>query len=155
KQLRSAGYDGMMQMIREVEPPKPSTKLSSSDELANIAADRKLEPKTLRKLVAGELDWIAMKCLEKERGRRYEPANGLALDVQRYLADELVLAGPPSAGYRLRKFLHRYQGPVLAASVLVVTLVSGIIGTTWGLLRAEWARVDAAENADRADKEAK
>src|SRR5262249_21221933 len=97
KQLRSAGYDGMMRMIRGVDPPKPSTKLSSSDELANIAANRKLEPKTLRKLVTGELDWIAMKCLEKERGRRYETANGLAMDVQRYLDDELVLAGPPSA----------------------------------------------------------
>src|SRR5207248_8713749 len=92
KQLRAAAFDEMLRMIREVEPPKPSTKLSSSEELPAIAAHRKLEPKKLTKLVRGELDWIVMKCLSKERSRRYETANGLAMDVQRYLADEPVLA---------------------------------------------------------------
>src|SRR5262249_20471387 len=100
KQLRTAGFDEMLRMIREVEPPKPSTKLSSSEELPTIAAKRKLAPAKLTKLVRGDLDWIVMKCLEKERARRYETANGLAMDVQRYLADEPVLASPPSASYR-------------------------------------------------------
>jgi serine/threonine protein kinase/Tfp pilus assembly protein PilF len=147
KQLRTAGYDGMMRMIREVEPPKPSTKLSSSDELPSIAANRKLEPKTLRRLVTGELDWIAMKCLEKERGRRYETANGLAMDVQRYLADEPVAAGPPSATYRLKKFVRRNRGAVVAVSFVLLALVGGVIGTTWGLIRAEAARKAEAERA--------
>src|SRR5262249_37444029 len=87
KQLRSAAFSEMLRMIRGVEPLKPSTKLSSSEELPNIAAKRKLEPKRLMRLVHGDLDWIVMKCLEKERGRRYETADGLARDVQRYLAD--------------------------------------------------------------------
>jgi serine/threonine protein kinase len=112
KQLRGAAFTEMLRMIREVEPPRPSTKLSSSEELPSIAANRKLEPARLTKLVQGELDWIAMKCLEKERGRRYETANGLAMDIQRYLADEPVLPGPPgnlgecihavTMGYRTR-----------------------------------------------------
>ena len=119
-------------MIREVEPPRPSTRLSSSAELATIAAQRKLEPRRLTKLVRGDLDWIVMKALEKDRGRRYETANALAEDVQRYLHDEPVLAGPPRAGYRLRKFLRRNKGPVLAVALVMLALVGGIVGTTWG-----------------------
>jgi eukaryotic-like serine/threonine-protein kinase len=144
KQLRSAAFDEMLRMIREVEPQKPSTKLSGSDELPSIAANRKLEPKKLTKLVHGELDWIVMKCLEKERGRRYETANGLAFDVQRFLADEPVLAGPPSATYRLRKFMRRNKGPVLAALAILILLVGGSVGTSAGLV---WAL--AAEQETR------
>src|SRR5213079_3716703 len=98
-----AAFLEMLRLIREQEPPKPSTKLSSSDELPSIAANRKLEPKKLTKLVHGDLDWIVMKCLEKERSRRYETANGLARDMERYLADEMVEARPAGAGYRLWK----------------------------------------------------
>src|SRR5262249_21653714 len=83
-QLQSAAFTEMLRIIREVEPPKPSTKLSSSAELPSIAARRKLEPKRLTKLVHGDLDWIAMKCLEKDRGRRYETSNALASDLERY-----------------------------------------------------------------------
>ena len=83
-------------------------------------------------LLRGELDWVVMKCLEKQRDRRYETANGLARDIQRYLADEPVEARPPSAGYRLGKFLKRNKGPVLAASLLLLALLAGIVGTTWG-----------------------
>ena len=90
----------------------------------------------------GELDWIVMKCLEKERARRYETANGLAMELQRYLADEPVLAGPPSAGYRLRKFVRRNKGPVLMGSLICVLLVGGIVGTTLGLFRALAAEQD-------------
>src|SRR5205085_3131671 len=114
-------FTEMLRMIREVEPAKPSTKLSSSEELPSLAAKRKLEPKKLTRLVTGDLDWIVMKALEKDRARRYETANGFALDVQRYLADEPVLAGPPGAGYRVRKFVRRHRGPVLAGALVVLT----------------------------------
>jgi serine/threonine protein kinase/tetratricopeptide (TPR) repeat protein len=144
-QLRAAAFTEMLRMIREIEPPKPSTKLSSSENLPTIAANRRLDPRRLTKLVHGDLDWIAMKCLEKDRGRRYQTANGLALEIQRFLADEPVLAGPPSAVYRLRKFVRRNKGPVLAASVVVLTLVGGIVGTTIGLLRAQAAQRAEAE----------
>src|SRR5437667_11357734 len=102
-------------MIKEEEPPRPSTRLSDSGEaLASISANRHMEPAKLTKLVRGELDWIVMKCLEKDRNRRYETANGFAMDVQRYLADETVLACPPAAWYGFRKFARRNKGPVLA-----------------------------------------
>jgi eukaryotic-like serine/threonine-protein kinase len=144
KQLRSASFDEMLRMIREVEPSRPSTKLSSSDELPAIAAHRKLDPKKLTRLIHGDLDWIVMKALEKDRGRRYETANGFAMDLQRYLADEPVLAGPPSMTYRLRKFYRRNRGPVLTVVALLLLLIGGIVGTTWGLMRAQLAR-DKAE----------
>ena len=123
-------------MIREVEPPRPSTRLSSSDELPSIAANRKLEPSRLTRIVHGDLDWIVMKALEKDRARRYETANGLALDVQRYLANEAVEARPPSTGYRVRKFVSRHKGQVVAAGLVLLTLLAGITGTALGLLRA-------------------
>src|SRR6476620_380500 len=105
KQLKAAAYGEILRIIQEQEPPRPRTRLSDSGKaLASISAQRQSEPARLMKLVRGELDWIVMKCLEKDRNRRYETANGLAMDVQRYLVDEPVLACPPSAGYRLRKF---------------------------------------------------
>ena len=97
----------MLRVIREQEPPKPSTKLSTAEGLPTLAANRGTEPAKLTKLVRGELDWIVMKALEKDRNRRYETANGFAMDVQRYLADEPVQACPPSARYRFRKFARR------------------------------------------------
>src|SRR5262249_42754420 len=102
--------------------------------------------KRLSQLFRGELDWIVMKALEKDRARRYETASAFAADVQRYLHDEPVQACPPSAGYRLRKFLRRYRVPVLAAALVLLALVGGIIGTTLGLLRAR----DEAARANRA-----
>ncbi len=128
KHLRDAGLAEMLKFIQEVEPQKPSTRLSSSDALPSIAATRKLEPKSLTRLVAGELDWIVMKCLEKERGRRYATPNDLAMDMQRYLADEPVLAGPPSARYRLRKFVRKHRSwiTVAAAFALLLTVAAGL-----------------------------
>ena len=99
----------MLRIIREEEPPTPSTRLSTTKELPAIAASRGLEPAKLTKLVRGELDWIVMKALEKDRNRRYETASGLAADVQRYLNDEPVEACPPSAWYRFRKFARRHK----------------------------------------------
>jgi len=148
KRLREAAFDEMLRIIREEEPPKPSTRLSTAEGLPSIAANRGSQPKQLGGLVRGELDWIAMKCLDKDRNRRYETANGLAHDVERYLHDEPVQACPPSAGYRLTKFVRRNKGPVLAASGLLLLLIAGIIGTTWGLVRAERARQAEAERAE-------
>jgi eukaryotic-like serine/threonine-protein kinase len=98
----------MLRIIREEEPPKPSTRLSTSDSLPSVAANRHTEPKKLSALVHGELDWIVMKALEKDRTRRYETANGFANDIQRYLDDEPVVASPPSRAYRFRKFAALY-----------------------------------------------
>ena len=135
-----AAWNEMLRLIKEEDPPRPSARLSGSESLPSVAALRKLDPAHLTKLVRGELDWIVMKCLEKDRSRRYETANGLARDVQRYLADESVEACPPSARYRIRKFVRRNRGPVLAASLVLVALAGGIAGTTVGLVRAEQAR---------------
>src|SRR5258708_10033572 len=111
----------MLRMIREQEPPKPSTRLSESkDSLPSISAQRHTEPAKLTKLVRGELDWIVMKALEKDRNRRYETANGFAMDVQRYLADEPVQACPPSMGYRFRKVARRNKAVFAMASVVAV-----------------------------------
>jgi tetratricopeptide (TPR) repeat protein len=141
KRLKEAAYGEILRMIREEEAPKPSTRLSDSGEaLASISAQRHMEPAKLTKLVRGELDWIVMKALEKDRNRRYETATGFAMDVQRYLADEPVLACPPSAGYQLRKFARRHRGPMLAASLVLLALAGGSIGTTVGLIQAEKAR---------------
>ena len=150
EQLRSAAFDEMLRMIREVEPPKPSTRLSNSDELPSIAAARKLEPASLARLVTGELDWIVMKCLAKERQGRYETASGLALDIGRYLAGEPVVAHPPSAGYRLRKFVNRNKPQVIAASLVLFALLAGVIGTTLGLLEARRQTAIAREQRQRA-----
>jgi WD40 repeat protein/serine/threonine protein kinase len=146
QQLRGAAYDELLRLIKEEEPPRPSTRLSTSGEmLAKISQQRNTEPAKLTRLVRGELDWIVMKCLEKDRARRYEAASNLARDVQRYLHDEPVEACPPSLVYRLGKFCRRNRGPVLAAGLLLLALVGGIVGTTWGLLRAELARQAEAE----------
>jgi serine/threonine protein kinase/tetratricopeptide (TPR) repeat protein len=135
----------VLRVIREEDPPTPSNRLSTTKELASIAANRGLEPRKLGGLVRGELDWIVMRALEKDRARRYETANGLVADIRRYLQDEPVQACPPSAGYRLRKFVRRHRGPVLAASLVVLALLGGMAGTTAGLFWAEMARQAEAE----------
>jgi tetratricopeptide (TPR) repeat protein len=145
KDLQKAGIAEMLRIIKEVEPPKPSTRLSGSGSLPGIAASRQTEPRKLTLLLRNDLDWIVMKALEKDRSRRYETANGFAMDIQRYLADEPVLAGPPSASYRLRKFAKRNKVHVVAVSLVLATLLVGIAGTTFGLIRARIARDDEAE----------
>ena len=108
QRLRSAAWDEMLRIIREEEPPKPSTRLSDSQHsVPSISADRHTEPAKLTKLVRGELDWIVMKALEKDRARRYDTASALAADIGHYLHDEPVVACPPSAVYRFRKFARR------------------------------------------------
>src|SRR5262249_26249577 len=107
QEVEKAGILEMLRLIREEEPPRPSARLSSAEGLPALAANRGTEPASLPGLLRGELDWIVMKALEKDRNRRYETATGFAMDVQRYLADEPVLACPPSALYRLGKFVRR------------------------------------------------
>ncbi|HTU18363.1 MAG TPA: tetratricopeptide repeat protein [Gemmataceae bacterium] len=153
RQLRDAALIELLRMSREVEPPRPSARLSHCEDLPSIAARRKLEPKQLAKLVHGDLDWIVMKCLEKDRGRRYETAIGLAMDVQRYLTDEPVLAGPPSLRYKVRKLVHRNKGPVLAAALLLLALLGGIAGTSWGLLEARRQRDEADRQRQTAEEQ--
>jgi WD40 repeat protein/serine/threonine protein kinase len=124
KELGQAGVLDMLRMIREQEPSKPSAKLSAAEGLPTLAANRGTEPKRLTRLVRGELDWIVMKALEKDRNRRYETANGLAMDVQRHLADEPVQAGPPSVRYRLWKFARKNRRLVITAIVAGVLFLA-------------------------------
>jgi serine/threonine protein kinase/tetratricopeptide (TPR) repeat protein len=137
KQLRTAAFDEMLRIIREEEPPRPSTRLSTTEELPSISANRGMEPRQLSGMLRRELDWVVMKALEKERNRRYESAGAFAADVRRYLYDEPVHACPPSIGYRLRKFVRRNRGMVAATVALAVALIAGI-----GSVVAVQARAD-------------
>jgi len=130
----------LLRAIREDEPPRPSTRISTSEGSAGIAANRSMEPGKLSGMMRGELDWIVMRALEKDRTRRYETANGFAMDVQRYLADEQVLACPPSLGYRMRKFTRRNRVAIITATLVAAALVLGTIVSTWQAIRAETAR---------------
>jgi eukaryotic-like serine/threonine-protein kinase len=151
ERFKNAGYDEICRIIREEEPARPSKRLSSlGQDRATVSANRGSDPRALSRLFRGELDWIVLKALEKDPDRRYETASGLALDVQRYLADEPVQARPPSTGYRLGKFIRRNRRPVLAASLVVLALVGGIVGTTWQAVRATRARHEAEANRRKA-----
>jgi serine/threonine protein kinase len=151
KRLKETAYADILRLIKEEEPPKPSTRLSDSGEsLPSISAQRNMEPSKLTKLVRGELDWIVMKCLEKDRGRRYETANAFAADMQRYLDDETVQACPPSAVYQLRKFVLRNKGPVLAVAIITLSLLGGIVGTILALTEARGQRRQAKESLEQA-----
>jgi serine/threonine protein kinase/tetratricopeptide (TPR) repeat protein len=154
KRLKQAALTEMMRILREEEPARPSTRLSTAQSLPSLAALRQTEPRKLMALLRGELDCVVMKCLEKQRERRYETANALARDVQRYLADEAVEARPPSTGYRLRKFLKRHRGPVVAVSLVLVALLAGITGTTWGLFQARRQEQEAKHQEQSARNEA-
>jgi hypothetical protein len=150
KRIAKAAYDEIRRLIREEEPPRPSLRLSSSESLASIAAHRHTEPAKLSKLVRGDLDWITMKALEKDRTRRYETANGLARDIQRYLSDEPVEACPPTASYRVRKFAKKHRAALATAAALALLLIAGISVSSWQAVRAMRAEADANEAAEAA-----
>ncbi len=155
KKLRSLGYAEMLKTIREVDPPKPSTRLTQSrDDMATISARRQTEPRRLQKLVAGDLDWIVMKCLEKDRTRRYETANGLAVDIQRHLQDEAVLASPPGQLYKLQKLVRRNKLMFAAIACVMLALVLGLAASLWQAERAHREAMRAASEAERASTEA-
>ena len=114
--LRNAGYGELQRIIREEEPPKPSTRLSTlGGELTDIAKHRKTDAGGLTRLVRGDLDWIVMKSLEKDRTRRYASASEFAIDIERHLGDDPVLARPPSTAYKFRKYVRKHRGAVAAA----------------------------------------
>ena len=151
QRLREAAYGEVLRLIREEEPPKPSTRLSQLGEtLAPISAQRQTEPAKLTKLIRGELDWIVMKTLEKDRNRRYGTASDFAADVLRYLNDESVQACPPTAAYRIRKLARRHHGALATASVVLVALLTGISVATWQAVRATRAEGQAKVNEARA-----
>ncbi len=145
KALLEAGYGELQRIIREKEPPKPSVRISSQGS-AEIARHRRVDLQALSRLLRGDLDWIVMRSLEKDRARRYASASELAEDVRRHLRDEPVLAGPPGAVYRLRKFLVRNRAAVGWAATIAAALVLGIAGTTWGLLAASRERDQAVRS---------
>nr|WP_261360740.1 tetratricopeptide repeat protein [Aeoliella straminimaris] len=152
QRLRSAAIDELLRIIREEDPPRPSTRVSSSQSLPTIAANRKTEPKKLSTLIHGELDWIVMKALEKERTRRYDTASKFAEDVEHYLNNEAVEACPPSAAYRFRKFVRRNR-PVIGTLVAVAAaLVIGASVAVWQAIEADIER-DRAIVAERAAEE--
>jgi tetratricopeptide (TPR) repeat protein len=152
ERLRRAGYDEMRRIIREEEPPRPSTRLSTLGQAAaTVSAQRRSDPKRLSKLCRGELDWIVMKALEKDRDRRYETASAFAADVRRYLADEPVQACPPSAWYRCRKFARRNKTALTMAALILFYIALLGAGAGW-LIRDEAAREEEAAR-DRADRQ--
>jgi serine/threonine protein kinase/tetratricopeptide (TPR) repeat protein len=151
QKLCGAAYAEILKRIKDEDPPRPSTRLSSSKEtLPAICAQRKTEPARLRKLVRGELDWIVMKALEKDRTRRYETAGGLARDVERFLSGDAVEACPPSAGYRLRKFARKHRAALASAAAFAVLLVLGAVVSTYEAIRATRAERQARAEAVRA-----
>jgi tetratricopeptide (TPR) repeat protein len=157
QRVKKAAILEALRLVREEEAPKPSTRLSGTDQLASISAKRGLEPKKLSLLVRGDLDWIVMKSLEKDRDRRYETANALAADVQRYLSDEPVQACPPSVGYRFRKFASRNRRGLVAAALLVLVLMLASVISIWQAVvatRAKRSAIIAAAAEKRAKEQA-
>jgi WD40 repeat protein/tRNA A-37 threonylcarbamoyl transferase component Bud32 len=138
--LAKAALDEVRRMIRETDPPKPSTRLRTlGDKLSAVARHRRVEPAALSRLMRGDLDWIVMKCLEKDRTRRYETANGLARDIHRFLHNEPVSAAAPSTLYRALKFTRRHQAALVIAGTLATLLAGGVVVSTWEAVRARHA----------------
>jgi WD40 repeat protein/serine/threonine protein kinase len=152
QRLHTAAFDEMRRIIREEEPPRPSTRLSTLGAgLSAMSAKRKTEPGKLSALFKGDLDWIVMRALEKDRGRRYDTASALAMDVRRFLREEPVEARPPSAWYRFRKLARRNKAAMTTAALVAAALLLGVIGATVGLLRAVDAEAAALAARDAAE----
>ena len=147
--LAKAAFDEMRRMIREIDPAKPSTRLNtlSQDELGTVAAKRQAEPTKLNRLVRGDLDWIVMKCLEKDRARRYDTANNVALDIEHHLRHEPVSAAAPSPVYMAQKFIRRHRAGLAVAGALVLLLAAGVVVSTWQAVRA--TRAESKERVER------
>ncbi|MBX3403152.1 MAG: protein kinase [Phycisphaeraceae bacterium] len=150
KRLRSAAFGELQRIIREDDPPRPSTRLSTIETLRDVASHRRTEPSRLRGMIRGELDWVVMRCLEKDRVRRYLSANDLAEDLGRFQRREPLQAGPPSAAYRTRKFVARHRSLVVTAATIVIAMLLGLIGTTFGAVWALRERNDAIDAGARA-----
>jgi WD40 repeat protein/serine/threonine protein kinase len=153
-QLKQAALDEIRRIIREDEPPKPSTRISGSDTRMAIAARRHAEPARLSRLVRGELDWIVMKCLEKDRNRRYETAASLAADVKRFLNDEQVQACPPSTFYRLQKLARRHQRALVSAAAVALAAILAVAALAVSTFLVWGANSDLTDSLDRERLEA-
>jgi serine/threonine protein kinase/tetratricopeptide (TPR) repeat protein len=152
ERLGAVSHDKIRRIIREEEPARLSARITPEQAAATASVHRRSDPTGLSRLSRGELDWVVMKALEKDRNRRYETASDFAADILRYLRDEPVQACPPSVGYRLRKFVRRNRGLVLAAALVSLAWVAGMAGATWGMIQAEQARRKALA-AQRAEAE--
>jgi serine/threonine protein kinase/tetratricopeptide (TPR) repeat protein len=151
QRLKESALTEVLRWIREEEAPRPSTRLSATKEsLASVSAQRQMEPAALVKALRGEVDWIVMKCLDKDRTRRYETASGLARDIQRYLTDEPLEAGPPSAAYWLRKLAWKHRRGLATAAALLFLLIAGVVVSSW---LAVWA-LNAEKEARTAEQDA-
>ncbi len=149
--FRTAALDEVRRIIREQEPPKPSTRLSGlGATTTTVSENRQTDPRKLNRSLRGELDWIVMKALEKDRNRRYETPSGLARDVERYLAGEPVEAGPPSAWYCFRKFARRNRLVLTATGLIALSLVAGTTVSVWQAIVARHARAEAIAQRDEA-----
>ena len=154
RELLQASLDELRRLIREKEPLRPSTRLRTLPpaDLATVARQRQTEPSRLIHLMRGDVNWIVMKCLEKDRTRRYETVNGLARDVERHLNNEPVAAAAPSAFYRLSKFVRRHRVSLATAAMLVIFLVAGLLGSVWQAVRA--TRAEREQSRSRIEAEA-
>jgi len=161
QELMSQGIDAMRKTIRELDPVRPSTKLATlqGDELTTTAKRRSVEVSKLANLLRGDLDWIVMKCLEKDRTRRYDTANGVAMDIRRHLSCEPVLARPPSKFYEFQKTVRRHKVGFAATAAVIMVLACGVLVSTWQAVRAMRARhealaAQASEQEQRREAEA-
>jgi serine/threonine protein kinase/WD40 repeat protein len=150
KRLRSAAIDEVFRIIREEEPIRPSTSISKTDQLPAVAASRRADPMRLGRMLQGDLDWIVMKALEKDRRRRYETATSFAADVRRYLSEEPIEARPPSAWYRYGKLARRNKVALTAATLVILAVLSGSAVSIWQAIRARAAETQAAQQRDAA-----
>ncbi len=155
--LKQANFDEMRRIIREDDPPRPSAMASTmqAQRLSTVASHRHIDPRKFVSSISGELDWITMKTLEKNRERRYESASALATDVERYLDGDAVQACPPSTVYRFRKYARRHKVAITTAAMLAVVLLAGIVGTTWQMLRALEAEEIAEAQTQKAQQQTK
>jgi len=154
--LLSKGYEEMRRIIREEEPTKPSTKISTLGEaLIDVAKYRKTSPDALQKLIRTDLDWIVMKTLEKDRSRRYDSVSEFAADIRRHLSHEPVLAGPPSTLYRVRKFIQRHRMLVTASTAVAAAVIIGLVISTSLYLRMRQALNTVSQLEDKAEVDSK
>ena len=151
--LRKSGFGEIQRIIRETDPPKASTRLSNlGDTQTSIAEHRKTDVASLHRELKGDLDWITMKAMAKDRTQRYASASELEADIERYIRHEPVVAGPPSALYRIKKYIRRHKVGVAAAALVILAMIIGITGTSIGLVKATKAEKKASEEAETAQQ---
>src|SRR5262245_9041864 len=152
-ELLSLGIDAMRRTIREQEPPRPSTKLHAlrGEELTTTTQNHGAELPKLVHQLRGDLDWIVMKCLEKDRARRYDTANGLAMDIKRHLDNEPVVARPPSKLYEFQKTVQRHKVGFAATAAIIVALAVGVVTSMWQAVRATHAELEQVRLRQQAD----